>query len=139
MACAEESFSVRKVANQRAALLVFLKSLPAGSRIGMESTGSYHELLAELAHLQGFVVYVLNPKDTRHYAKALGLRAKMDRVDAQLIDHEHAKLHPWIPPTPQQRKCSSAWPAPAAIIPSKRPKGVKMACYVLRPSVLLSL
>jgi transposase len=108
VACAEESFAPRKIRNQRAALLAFLKDLPAGSRIGMESTGIYHELLAELAHQRGFVVYVLNPKDTRHYAKAMGLRGKTDRVDAELIArliaHEHAKLHAWIPPTAEQRQ-----------------------------------
>jgi transposase len=108
MACAEGRFSPRKIHNQRAALVAFLKGLPAGSRIGVEATGSYHELLAELAHTMGFVVYVLNPKDTRHYAKAMGLRGKTDRVDAQLIARliarEHEKLHPWIPPTPEQRQ-----------------------------------
>jgi transposase len=74
----------------------------------MESTGTYHELLAELAHKLGFVVYVLNPKDTRHYAKAMGLRGKTDRVDAELIArliaHEHHKLRPWIAPTSEQRQ-----------------------------------
>jgi transposase len=108
MACADESFAPRKIHNQRPALLAFLTDLPAGSRIGMEATGSYHEPLAELAHQRGFVVYVLNPKDTRHYAKAMGLRGKTDRVDAELIArmiaHEHAKLHPWIPPTAEQRQ-----------------------------------
>jgi transposase len=107
-ACAEGSFAPRKIKNQRAALLAYLKGLPMRSRIGMESTGIYHELLAELAHKLGFVVYVLNPKDTRHYAKAMGLRGKTDRVDAELIArliaHEHAKLHPWIPPTSEQRQ-----------------------------------
>jgi transposase len=108
MACAEESFSARKFANQRTPLLAFLKGLPAGSRIGVESTGSYHELLTEVALKLGLIVYVLNPKDTRHYAKAMGLRGKTDRVDAEIIArmiaHEHAKLRPWIPPTPQQRE-----------------------------------
>lgn len=108
MACADASFATREIRNQRAVLLAFLKDLPAGSRIGMESTGIYHEPLAELAHKRGFVVYVLNPKDTRHYAKAMGLRGKTDRVDAELIArmiaHEHAKLHPWIPPTAEQRQ-----------------------------------
>src|SRR4249920_3615822 len=49
VACSEGSFSVREVANQHTALLAFLKSLPAGSRIGVESTGTYHELFAEAA------------------------------------------------------------------------------------------
>jgi transposase len=108
MACSEGSFPVRKIANQRTALLAFLKTLPSGSRIGMESTGIYHELFASLAHKLGFIVFVLNPKDARHYAKGVGLRGKTDRVDAELIarmiKHEHTDLHPWIPPTPEQRE-----------------------------------
>ena len=108
VACSESSFPVRQIANQRVALLAFLKNLPTGSRIGVESTGSYHELFAEAAHQLGFAVFLLNPKDTRHYAKAVGLRGKTDRVDAELIArmiaHEHTKLHPWVPPTPQQRE-----------------------------------
>ncbi len=108
VACSQGSFPVRKLANQRSALLAFLKDLPAGSRIGMESTGAYHELLADAAHKLGFVVFVLNPKDARHYAKAVGLRGKTDRVDAELIArmvaHEHTKLHPWIAPTAEQRE-----------------------------------
>jgi transposase len=108
VACSQGRFPTRKLANQRSALLAFLKGLPAGSRLGMESTGTYHELLANAAHKLGFVVFVLNPKDARHYAKAVGLRGKTDRVDAQLIArliaHEHTKLHAWIPPTREQRE-----------------------------------
>jgi transposase len=108
VACSEGSFPVREIANQRTAVLAFLKGLPAGSRIGVESTGTYHELFADAAHQLDFPVFVLNPKDTRHYAKAVGLRGKTDRVDAELIArmiaHEHTKLHAWIPATPQQRE-----------------------------------
>jgi transposase len=108
VACSEGSFATRKLANQRTALLVFLKNLPAGSRIGMESTGIYHELFANLAHKLGFIVFVLNPKDARHYAKGVGMRGKTDRVDAELIArmiaHEHTKLYAWIPPTPEQHE-----------------------------------
>ena len=108
VACSESSFPVRQIANRHAAVLAFLKGLPVGSRIGVESTGSYHELFAEAAHQLGFLVFLLNPKDTRHYAKAVGLRGKTDRVDAELIArmiaHEHTELHAWVPPTPQQRE-----------------------------------
>jgi transposase len=64
VACSEGSFPVRKVANQRTAVLAFLKGLPAGSRIGVESTGSYHELFAGLAHQLGFLVFLLNPSSS---------------------------------------------------------------------------
>lgn len=107
-ACAAQSFPVHSVANQRAPLLVWLKSLPAGSRIGLESTGGYHELLADLAHAQGHVVFLLNPLDTKHYSRAMGNRAKTDRVDAELIARlvaqEHANLRPYTPPTADQRR-----------------------------------
>lgn len=108
VACSEGSFPVRKLANHRTALLAFLKGLPKGSRIGMESTGIYHELFANLAHQLGLIVFVLNPKDARHYAKGAGMRGKTDRVDAELlarmISHEHPKLHAWVPPTPEQQE-----------------------------------
>jgi len=108
VACSEGSFPVRKLENQRTALRAFLKGLPQGSRIGMESTGIYHELFANLAHKLGFIVFVLNPKDARHYAKGVGMRGKTDRVDAELLARmvakEHADLHAWVPPTPEQRE-----------------------------------
>lgn len=108
VACSEGSFPTHNLANQRTTLLAFLKGLPSGSRIGMESTGIYHELFANLAYKFGLTVFVLNPKDARNYAKGVGLRGKTDRVDAELIarmiEHEHADLHAWTPPTPEQRE-----------------------------------
>lgn len=83
VACSEGSFPAREIANERTAVLAFLKGLPAGSRIGVEATGSYHELFADAAHELGFLVFLLNPKDTHHYAKAVGLRGKTARVDAE--------------------------------------------------------
>ena len=106
--CAAQSFSTHSVTNQRTPLLAWLKSLSTGSRIGLESTDGYHELLADLAHAQGHVVFLLNPLDTKHYARAMGNRAKTDRVDAELIARliaqEHTRLRPYTPPTADQRK-----------------------------------
>jgi transposase len=82
----------------------WLALLPKGSVVAMEATGCYAELLAHLAQAAGMVVYVLNPRALRHYARALELRAKTDRVDALLIAryamHEQAKLRPWQPLSP---------------------------------------
>lgn len=107
VACAEQAFGPKSVVNRRAELRAWLKTLPAGSRLGLEATGCYHERLADLAHAMGFVVYVLNPKDTRYYAKGLGRRGKTDRVDAEVIARyvakEHADLHVYVPPTAEQR------------------------------------
>ena len=108
VACARQSFAAHSVANTAAGLRAWLKRLPAGSRIGVEATGGYHQCLADLAHKMGFVVYVLNPRDVRHYARAVGVRGKTDPVDAALIAryiaHEHARLHPYHPLSPEQRK-----------------------------------
>ncbi len=108
VACAANTFVAHAIANRFAKLRAWLKSLPKGSRIGLESTSSYYELLADLAHRQGFSVFVFNPRDTRHYAKGVGARAKTDRVDAQIIARylarEHAELHPYQPPTAEQRR-----------------------------------
>jgi transposase len=108
VACAANTFTAHAIVNRRAELRAWLKSLPQGSRIGLESTSTYHELLADLAHQQGFNVFVLNPRNTRHYAQGVGARAKTDRVDAQVIARylarEYAQLHPYQPPTADQRR-----------------------------------
>lgn len=108
VACADNSFPPRSILNQRRPIVEWLKSLPKASRLGVESTSRYHELLADLAQAKGLTVFLLNPRDTRHYAKALGQRAKTDRIDAQLIAryvaHEHGYLLPYKPPTKEQRR-----------------------------------
>lgn len=92
---------VERVANEVPALQAWLSRLPAGCVVGMESTGRYHGLVCELAHAAGHRVYVLNARDVSCYARALGRRAKTDRVDALLIarylEREHGQLHAWAP------------------------------------------
>ena len=85
VACSVGSFPTRTLANQRTASLAFLKSLPAGSRIGMESTGTYHELFANAAHQFGFIVFVLNPKDARH--------STWPSITERLFDYQLAAAH----------------------------------------------
>ena len=106
--CGHESGATLCLPNTRARLEQWLVGLPAGSRIAMEASGEYHELLAELAHAKGLEVFVLNPRAIRHYAHSLGLRAKTDRVDARVIARylakEHAQLHRFKPLTSEQRE-----------------------------------
>lgn len=107
VACAQAAFAPHAVKNDRTAITRWLRSLPAGARIGVEATSHYHLTLAGLAQASGFSVYVLNPRDTRHYARAVGERAKTDRVDAQLIaryiQHEAVHLRLYRPPTETER------------------------------------
>ena len=65
VACAAGSFAPRTLRNEARELRAWLGSLPAGSRVGMEATGRYHQRVADLAHASGLTVYVLNPRDLR--------------------------------------------------------------------------
>lgn len=98
---------VTTVANSRKAIRDWLKTLPVDAAIGVESTGRYHIVLADLAHHLGRTVYVLDARRTKAYARALGHRGKTDRTDAHAIAHflanAWADLRPYVPPTPDQR------------------------------------
>jgi transposase len=97
-----------KLRNERGAIIRWLRSLSPGTFIAMESTGRYHQSLAQLAAQAGMKVYVLNAGDVHFYAKALGKRGKTDASDAQVIARylaeHHKQLHPWSPGTPAQQR-----------------------------------
>lgn len=67
-----------------AALVVQLGSVRADC-IGMEATGGYEKLAAASLAEAGLPVVVINPAQVRHYAKAMGSRAKTDSIDARMI------------------------------------------------------
>jgi transposase len=92
---------VQRIDNDAKAIAQWLRQVPVGSRLAMEATGRYHQLLAQLAHAHGLQVYVLNPRDVSHYARGVGQRGKTDRLDALVIAryvaNEHAQLRCWQP------------------------------------------
>ena len=99
-----ESETLLRIENTPQAIAVWLAQLPTGSWVAMEASGHYHQPLAHMAHAAGMVVYVLNPQLIKHYGRAVGMRGKTDRLDAQLIARyvlrEHSKLRIWEPPAP---------------------------------------
>ncbi len=99
---------IKRVEYTERAVRQWLKRLPKGARLGVESTGTLHRMLVRCAIAAGHVVYVLNARDLSHYARALGRRAKTDRLDAQLIArylaNEHQHLHPYRLPTALQQQ-----------------------------------
>jgi transposase len=107
VACAAGSFAPHKIPNERKAIAQWLRGVSRGSRIAMESTGAYHELLAEMALKAGLHVFVINPRNLRRYAEGVGQRGKTDRTDAEVIaryvSREHADLHAYVPPSREQR------------------------------------
>jgi len=92
-----------QIENKDRAIRGWLKTLPAESCIGLESTGSYHRSVVKRAIEAGHTVYLLNARDLSHYSRSLGRRAKTDRLDAQMIARylarEYTHLHPYQLPT----------------------------------------
>jgi len=99
-----ESETLLRIANTPQGIAAWLAQLAPGNWVAMEASGHYHQPLAHMAHAAGMVVYVLNPQLIKHYGRAVGMRGKTDRLDAQLIAryvlHEHSKLRAWEPPAP---------------------------------------
>jgi transposase len=104
--CTAGENRILEIANTTQAIVAWMRTLPAGCAIGVESTGTLHRLLVRLAIRAGDTVYVLNTRDLAHYARALGRRAKTDRLDAALIaryvQKEHEHLHPYRLPSKLQ-------------------------------------
>ncbi|MEM9602205.1 MAG: transposase [Pseudomonadota bacterium] len=96
--------TVQRVGNELAALQAWIADLPGPCAVLMESTGRYHQLLAEALHAAGHRVYLVNGLKLSQYRKSVGQRAKTDPSDARLLlrylQHEHAALTPWRP-TPE--------------------------------------
>lgn len=51
----------------------------------LEATGGYEAAAAAALQVAGLAVAVVNPRQTRDFAKALGVLAKTDKVDAQVL------------------------------------------------------
>lgn len=79
-----------------------------GTWIFMETTGTYHEALAEYCHAQGYRVCILNPAVIAKFADVELRRVKTDRADAKVIaaySQQNAdSLRQWEPELPAQRR-----------------------------------
>jgi len=80
-----------------AALLAELIALrPA--RIVLEATGGLEKPLLTFLQAAGLPVVVINPRQVRAFAKALGQLAKTDRLDAGVLAHFAAAIKPPLRP-----------------------------------------
>jgi transposase len=73
-----------------------LPQLPAAGTclIVIEATGGYERDLAAGLFDAGHLVSIVNPRQCRDFAKALGVRAKTDRVDARILALFAEKVRP---------------------------------------------
>jgi transposase len=94
--------------NQKAAIAGYLKGLPPGAVIAVESTGGYHLMLAEMATRKGFSVYVVQPGKVKSYRQSSPHRGKSDNIDAKVIlgyiQAHQKELHPFLVMAPFESK-----------------------------------
>lgn len=129
--CYPPGQSALSIRNDRQAIATWLRSLPAGSIVGMEATGSYHRLLAELAYAAGMRVYVLNPRDVYYYARGIGARAKTDPQDAGVIARylarEYEHLHPFVPASPTSAQLTTLLDRRATLVRTRGALALSLA------------
>ena len=72
----------------------------------LEATGRYGMALATFLYDHDQPVSVVNPAQTKAFAKALALRTKTDRVDAKLLALfvQHLQPYRWSPPDPARSR-----------------------------------
>lgn len=86
-------------------LLVEHLRAAAPARIVLEATGGYERATVAALAAVGLPVIVLNPRRGREFARAAGVLAKTDRLDAGVLALYAERLKPPVRelPTPQQR------------------------------------
>jgi transposase len=73
------------------------------ARIVLEATGGLERPLLQALQTIGLPVVIINPRQVRDFAKALGLLAKTDRLDARVLAHFAASVQPPVSPLKTQQ------------------------------------
>lgn len=81
----EASFGLSNDAAGHDALLQRLQGQAAVGLIVLEATGGYERPLAAALQAAGWPVAIVNPRQVRDFAKAMGFLAKTDRIDAGVL------------------------------------------------------
>ncbi|MBW8855596.1 MAG: IS110 family transposase [Bradyrhizobium sp.] len=89
----DEAFFVERNGKGLAALVERLRPL-APSLVAVEATGGFESTTAAAVAGAGLPLAVVNPAQVRHYAQALGKRAKTDPIDAKVIARFAADVRP---------------------------------------------
>jgi transposase len=96
-----QAFAVARDGEGLAALVTRLQGL-APSLIALEATGGFEIVVAAAIGGAGLPLVVVNPAQVRHYAQALGKRAKTDAVDAEVIARFAEATRPEPRPLPDE-------------------------------------
>ena len=96
------------VENSKSEIKALARQMPAGSFVALEATNTYHLQMANICYSCGMHVFVINPRLTRRYREANGLRGHNDKMDAltlaRYIEREHDGLREYVPLSDDQRR-----------------------------------
>ena len=93
-----------RIANTQADLAAWLASLGPDTLVVFEATSGCDRLLIEALSARGVAYVRVNPRQAREFARATGVLAKTDRVDARLLAQMGRTLEPeaTTPPSPER-------------------------------------
>lgn len=97
----DEAFCVERNGKGLGELVERLRVL-APSLVTVEATGGFESTTAAAVAGAGLPLAVINPAQIRHYAHALGKRAKTDAIDARVIARFGADVKPDVRPLPDE-------------------------------------
>ena len=111
------------IANTKAEIKKWLKTVPAKVAVSIEATNIYHVLFCDMAYAAGHDVYMIDGYALSHYREGVRVRAKTDALDAQLLarylEKEQSELQPWTPPSPLYRQLLSLFRRRAALVQAR--------------------
>jgi len=97
-----EAFAVARDGEGVAALVERLQGVGPGL-IVLEATGGFEQVVAAGLAGAGLPVVVVNPRQIRDFARALGRLAKTDRIDAEVIALFAERVRPELRPLPDDQ------------------------------------
>jgi transposase len=85
-----------QLANSHDGFAVLIRQLPPAAQVRLvaEATGGYERRLVTALVEAGYRVAVVNPRQVRDFAKALGILAKTDRIDAAVLARFGSQVQP---------------------------------------------
>jgi transposase len=118
-------------AKGHAQLLKLLRDYP-GAHVVCEATGGYEQPFVRVLHAAHIPVSIVEAGRVRHFAKAKGLRAKTDPIDAAVLSEYGRVLKPaaTTAPTPQQARLAELSTRRLQLLTTLTAEGNRSAHYV---------
>lgn len=128
------SSSFANTAVDHARIVEFLQPLQLRNVV-LEATGKYEQALVAALATAGLPVAVVNPRQVRDFAKALGILAKTDRIDARVLARFGTDVRPEIRPLAdeQTRQLQELLARRAQLVAMRTAESNRLALVTAKP------